>query len=295
MQLLNVSVLIITRNRPEAVVAAVESVLNGEALPSEIIVVDQSDQSNSAMLKLGAVESCPVRYFWVPASGASRARNEAICHAQTEIIALIDDDITVARDWLQKLTEPIENTPETITTGAVLAIVTAGRIAPSLTTSCAPAVFEGGIERDVLFTGNMAMWRKTVHTVGWFDERLGPGTSFPAAEDNDFGLRVLAAGYRIQFVPDAVGYHASWRTVREFRKLRWAYGRGQGAFYAKHAISGNRNLPRRMYKDIWQLVVQMPRQLIFTPAFALGQIAFLAGLIVGAAHWSYRFRGSGSL
>ena len=96
--------------------------------------------------------------------------------------------------------------------------------APSTKVDTAPAVYHGRLHEDVLYTGNMAMDRSAARAVGVFDERLGPGTSFPSAEDNDFGFRLLEAGYRIVYVPEALLYHRAWRSERDYVRLRWSYG-----------------------------------------------------------------------
>jgi hypothetical protein len=50
------------------------------------------------------------------------------------------------------------------------------------------------VDRDPLITLNMGMHQEVVALAGGFDERLGPGTPYPAGEDNDFGFRALEAG-----------------------------------------------------------------------------------------------------
>ena len=74
---------------------------------------------------------------------------------------------------------------------------------PAFVSSTVPAVYEGRIGTDVLAGGHMATFRSLLRTVGGFDERLGPGLNFPAAEDNDLGFRMLETGYRILYVPEA--------------------------------------------------------------------------------------------
>jgi cobaltochelatase CobN len=99
----------------------------------------------------------------------------------------------------------------------------------------------------------MAIRRETLREVGGWDERLGAGTSFPAAEDNDLGFRLLEAGYRIAYHPEAVAWHRAWRAERDYLPLRWAYGRGQGAYYAKHAALSDAYMVRRFGADLGRL------------------------------------------
>jgi hypothetical protein len=52
----------------------------------------------------------------------------------------------------------------------------------------AAEIYEGRVGIDVLWPGNMAMYRSAMDDIGDFDERLGAGC-FPSSEDNDFGFR----------------------------------------------------------------------------------------------------------
>jgi GT2 family glycosyltransferase len=130
--------------------------------------------------------------------------------------------------------------------------------------------------------------------VGGFDERLGPGTAFPAAEDNDLGFRLLEAGYRIAYVPEAVVYHRAWRSRRESLALRGRYGRGQGAFYAKHLRLRDRHMLRRMAKDLVVAARSLLKMMVFQPYVAAGELVYMLGLIIGAACWLWRYRNSGA-
>jgi GT2 family glycosyltransferase len=96
----------------------------------------------------------------------------------------------------------------------------------------------------------MVSYRSVFDEVGFFDERLGPGTTFPAAEDNDFGFRLLESGYRICYAPEAILYHRAWRSKREYLLLGWKYGVGRGAYYAKHMSLRDRYMLSRMLRDM---------------------------------------------
>ena len=127
--------------------------------------------------------------------------------------------------------------------------------------------------------------------VGQFDERLGPGTPFPAAEDNDLGFRILEAGYRIIYEPRAVLYHRAWRTERDYVRLRWSYGRGQGGYYAKHASLKDRYMLERMVRDILCRLGQAPRRLWRKqPDKIVSDGLYVLGVVSGAIEWLWTQR-----
>jgi GT2 family glycosyltransferase len=161
-----------------------------------------------------------------------------------------------------------------------------GGVAPSLMLGDHPVVYAGRVGRDVLAAGNMALHRAAFDVVGLFDERLGAGGRFPASEDNDLGFRLLEAGYRIHYEPAAVLYHRSWRTKGEYARLHWSYGRGQGAFYAKHRRAGDGSMSGRIRWDVSRHFRRLPERLRGRELRLLGSdAAYVLGLLSGAAEW----------
>jgi hypothetical protein len=173
-----------------------------------------------------------------------------------------------------------------VATGRVTAghAETAGGFVPSTVDRQTPAVYSGRLRNDVLAGGNMALHRAAFMSVGGFDDRLGPGGAFPAAEDNDLGFRLLQSGCRVIYVPDAVLSHRAWRPASDYVSLRFAYGRGKGGFYLKHSHATDLHMMRRMAVDLLKRAVRAPRR-ARNPRLALGELAYAAGVLRGAADW----------
>ncbi len=131
----------------------------------------------------------------------------------------------------------------------------------------------------------MAMYRSAARDIGGFDVRIGPGTAFPAAEDNDFGFRLLKAGYQIIYVPGAVIYHRSFREEKTFLPLRWNYRVGRGAFYAKYFSLKDTYLLRRMVRDVKTHILLFIFRFRTERVKALGDAALAFGIIYGAIKW----------
>lgn len=266
------SVIVASRNRPELLADTVASILAGDRVPAELIVVDQSDRPHPG-LPSAPSGACEVRYLWSESRGLSRANNLGVRAARHHRLVLTHDDVLVAPDWLALLAAALEREgPRAVITGRVLPAEPEGPdgFAPSTNLSTVPAVYEGRRGRDVLWPMNMALHREALLAVGGFDERLGPGTPYPAAEDNDLCHRLLEAGYRIVFDPAPVVWHRAWRPREEHTALRYAYGRGQGAFYAKHLELRDRYMLRRLAGDV------------------LGRLARLPGRALGLKRWRGR-------
>ncbi|HEX9942039.1 MAG TPA: glycosyltransferase [Thermoanaerobaculia bacterium] len=283
------SLVLCTRNRPRFLLDTLGSLLAGEEVPAEIVVVDQSDAPCSGLEGLGAGLRCEVRHVPRRSVGLGRARNAGVEAARHDLIAFIDDDMWVDRRWWGTLLRSLLAAgPRSVVTGQVRAAApeVAGGIAPSVMLGDERVVYQGWLGRDVLAAGNMILGRSAFAEVGPFDERLGAGARFPSAEDNDFGFRLLEAGYRIVYEPEAVLEHRAWRTKQDYVRLRWSYGRGNGGYYAKHLAPGDRRMLGRLRADVARQLRKVPgylrrRELRMMAADA----AFVLGLAAGAAEW----------
>jgi len=137
-----------------------------------------------------------------------------------------------------------------------------------------------------LSAGNMALHCSAIQDVGLFDERLGAGAAFRSAEDNDLGYRLLEAGYRVLYVPEAVVYHRAWRSSREYVPLRWSYGFGRGAFFAKHLNRHDRFMLRRMLTAFGQYFGRLIRYaLVRSRQQTIGDAVFILGMFSGSMKW----------
>ena len=121
--------------------------------------------------------------------------------------------------------------------------------------------------------------------VGGFDERLGAGARYPSADDNDLGFRLLEAGYRILYVPEATLQHRAWRAGSEYPLVRWRYGQGKGGFYAKHLSASDRHMLRRVRRDIGHRLVRFPRVVWRRPRLAAGDVLYSLGILAGGLTW----------
>jgi GT2 family glycosyltransferase len=283
---LPVSVVISSRNRPRLLTDTVDSICRGDQLPAEIVVIDQSDEPQAPGAWAGA--PCEIHYLPTHARGLSRGRNTGAKTARHPLLVFVDDDMQADRQWLGSLVSAlVEGGPSAVVTGRVLpgAPESAGGFVPALVEREGPAVFAGRLRIDVLAGGNMGIHRSAFMQVGGFDHRLGPGAAFPAAEDNDLGFRLLEAGHRIIYVPEAVLRHRAWRSSREYLPLRYAYGCGKGGFYVKHSHFGDLHMPRRMARDLLSRAVRAPRRVLH-PRLALGELAYALGVLRGATAWA---------
>lgn len=282
------SLVIGSRNRPKLLLETVESVLRGHDVPTEMIIVDQSIDAHPKLSAMKTERPCEIRYLHSKTVGVGASRNLGIISSRNKILIFIDDDMFVEADWFGNLVRAvIQAGPCSVVTGRVLAgeSEVPGGKAPSIKNDQQPAIHKGRIGKDVLFTGNMGAYRSVFDQVGLFDERLGPGTSFPAAEDNDLGFRMLERGYYICYVPEAAVYHRAMRSYSESLSLEWRYGVGRGAYYAKHMSWRDPYMFYRMVRDMKGNVMNFLGHMLYRQRLNYEYLFSAFGILYGAIGW----------
>jgi GT2 family glycosyltransferase len=288
------SLIISSRDRPAFLERAISALMNGTKVPDELIVIDQSDAANDALIALADSPGTCLRYVVSEERGLSRGRNLGITTARSEWVLFVDDDVIVSPEWFERLSEAINSAgPRVVITGRVLSgdPEFQGAFAPSLSPSEKWTVHRGRPGTDLLSLGNAAIPRVAFEEVGLFDTRLGPGSRFPSSEDNDLGFRLLEAGYSIVYDPAIVVTHRAWRARRALLPLRWSYGRGQGAYFAKHASRRDRYMLDRLRHDFWHHVRRAPVRGAHNFRDGAADLVYSAALVAGALDWVITSRG----
>ena len=243
----SVSVVICTRDRPDTIVRAVESVACQVYEGFDILVVDQSRTDETRRLLDDLMSRyAHVRYLHLDQAGLSRAYNSGIRHTAGELLAFTDDDCVVPDGWLDALARPFAEQPDiALLYGQVL-------LPPELASTGTP----GGViptlsipERQRLslregfkvfgMGANFAARRSMCDMIGGFDEILGGGGPLKSSQDFDFAYRMYRAGGTILLEPAVFVYHYGFRSHADWPATLKAYGIGDGAFYFKHVRSGD--------------------------------------------------------
>jgi glycosyltransferase involved in cell wall biosynthesis len=276
---IRITVVICTYNRARSLVKALESVVASE-LPSsiqwEVLVVDNNSSDETPQVAEGFRQRYPgrFRYLFEPQQGLSNARNAGILKARGEILAFMDDDVTVEPTWLQNLTAALL---ESKWAGA------GGRTLPSLTCplprwlpiedpynlgGALGALFDIGEKSVDLdrapFGTNMAFRKSMFEKYGGFRSDLGRcGDSMLSNEDAEFGRRLMAAGERLRYEPSAVVYHeVPKERLRKEYFLAWYFDYGRSVIREKGRPPDIWRIPRR-YLTISKTIkaVLVPRTL----------------------------------
>lgn len=260
-----VSVIVCTRDRPEALAACLRALQTLAPRPQEILVVDNAPRTEATRELVAQMPS--VRYLREPRPGLSAARNAGIRHTTAPLVAFTDDDVIVHPRWVGRLAEALAEPGVMAATGLVLPaeLATEAQVRfqhghsgfgwgyRALTFD---AAYFARMERwavPVWHVGagaNMAFRREVFDEVGGFDERLGAGAS-GCSEDSEMWYRVLAAGHACRYEPAAVVHHVHRSDEAGFRDQMYQYMRGHvAALLVQHEKHGHRGNLRRAFGSL---------------------------------------------
>jgi GT2 family glycosyltransferase len=229
-----VSAVIATVDRPAGLARCLDALLSGSVVPAEIIVVDQgSDNTTKTLIEERQSESVVLLHVREERRGLSSSRNLGVSRARCRVVAVTDDDCVPDTEWIAVIdrTFGTDGPPDALT-GRILPFgpPVDGTYVVSPRTSTQRTVFTEKIAPWHVGSGaNFATTRECFISAGGCNERLGVGSPGMAAEDIDLIYRLLHAGRRIRYEPDAIVYHER-QSKRQRVTSRFSYGFGLGAF-----------------------------------------------------------------
>jgi len=198
----------------------------------ELIVVDQNEDDRLVPILQRFQSHFPI-YHLRYGRGLSRARNEGLKHVSGDIIAFPDDDCLYPSNLLEKVARWFAEHPERH-----------GLTGRSVTNEAVPSSgrwdrMAGDVDRYNVWQRGVSITiflrKKVVEAVGFFDEKLGVGSGTPwgSAEETDYLIRALEAGFLIFYEPTLTIIHPDKTAEISLERVR-SYGRGMGYVLRKH-------------------------------------------------------------
>lgn len=226
-----ISVVVPTRDRPELLEGCLAALRSSLREGDELIVADSASSDGRVR---SVAESAGARVVRCDAPGASVARNAGWHAAAHDVIAFVDDDVRVRTGWADAVAAAFEDPAVGFITGRI-GLPEGVRPERKVAIRDEPDArwLDGEASEEAGHSANVAVRREALEAIGGFDERLGAGAEFRAAEDLDLFDRLARARYRGRYEPSAAATHEQWRDRRAIFRLEYAYGYGMGARVAK--------------------------------------------------------------
>ena len=297
-----ISVLICTYNRAHLLEETLTALLGSQSPPNcqvEVLVVDNnsSDATADVVRRMSNGAPWPVRYLVERQQGKGFALNRGLSHAQGDIIALTDDDVLPAADWLARIVNCFRRNDVVFVFGKVLPRWEV-LPPPELLTKTARdiwgplALVDYGEEVDrydaasfhkkrLPIGANLAVRRDAIEKIGGWRTDLGKvDNSLIAGEDHELCVRLFRAGMFSGLYDPAIEVRhlvPASRLRREYFR-RWFYWHGRtlarmaDAFFINLDLSkvpSVAGVPRFVYREFIEHVGRWLRRAGRKDALAL--------------------------
>lgn len=227
------SIIIPTKNRASLLQRFLPSLAEQNvADPYEIIVVDNgSTDSTASVVERAAARWPHIRRIVETASGSARALHTGALAARAPILIFVDDDMRVVPDLVARHLEAHRENPGSCVLGQ---IVSAPGRHPF--DRMQAYIFDGPRstwanrrpEPSDYWSGNVSLARELYFRLGGYNQKFA---EIGYGKDWDFGMRLVAAGVKLVFAPEALSYHHFTEKFRD--RLDKAYRVGIACAYIK--------------------------------------------------------------
>lgn len=242
---LGISVIVCTRDRPALLRRCLNSLQQLNYTGHEVLVIDNASQTKETA---EVVSTTSFRYVYEERPGLDWARNRGIKEAKHGILAYVDDDVQVDRNWLQGLARGFDSPDVGAVTGLILPLEMEtsaqhffeaygdGMSKGFKATQYAAATMSQWelIETHRIGVGaNMAYRKNALKAAGGFDTALDVGTPSGGTGDLDMFHRVLMAGWVLRYEPSALVWHQHRRDMPGLRQQLYSNGKSFGVYLIK--------------------------------------------------------------
>lgn len=225
----DVEVVIATRNRHASLILCLEALSRQTLGDFGIVIVDDaSDPPVEGAIPQRLREQLKLRNLRLPnRSGPGAARNLGVSTSTATYTVFIDDDVRPAPRTIEAHVRAMQEADGGLATIGPLAAPPDWRPTPwtlweAKTLAVEYARMESGEHATGwrhFHTGNAGVRRADFIAAGGFNEH------FTRAEDVELALRMAQGGCRFAFLPEAIGWHYSERTLASWLNIPRQYGR----------------------------------------------------------------------
>jgi hypothetical protein len=178
-------------------------------------VVENGSDAGARRICKTMDHALPLRYHHLAQQGKSKALTWALQQIGEGLVIFTDDDVRVQADWLEHYARaaaehgegafyggPLKVDYQTLPPGWLIKHLPPSAVGWELPADAPP------ISKGCFLGANYGAFVSTIQSVGGFDARLGVGSEGnPVGEEFDIQDRMLAAGVKAVYVPQAPVWH----------------------------------------------------------------------------------------
>ncbi|MEO8394131.1 MAG: glycosyltransferase [Chloroflexota bacterium] len=220
-------------NEGESIRPLLESLVMQVCFPDEVVIVDGGSKDQTRAILREYESRLPLRVIVEPGCNISEGRNRAIAYAKSEIVVVTDAGVTLARDWLERITRPLRDNPVIEVVGGFFQADPHTIFEAALGATTLPLANEVNPDTFLPSSRSIALRKSAWISAGGYPEWLD------YCEDLIFDLRLREIATPMIFEAGALVYFRPRPSLNSFYKQYYRYARGDGKadlWRKRHAI-----------------------------------------------------------
>lgn len=221
------SVIIPVYNRPEELAELLTSLVDQTVTNFEVVVIEDGSSNPSDTIIGSFQRDLDIRYIFQENTGQGFARNHGMKMAQGDFFVILDSDVILPSDYLEKLENAIQTRELDAFGGPDAAKEDFSSLQKAMDFAMTSFWTTGGIRGKMKDSSkyqargfNMGVSRAVFEDLGGFvDPNRG--------EDIEWSLRIKNAGFKLELVEEAFVYHKRKNTLRSFSKQAFSFGQNR--------------------------------------------------------------------
>ncbi len=228
----DISVIIPTYNRHRELRNCLNSV-KIQSYPKgkfEVLIIDDESDNKTLEIIRSYESFLDLKYFSQEHKGPAAARNLGVRNAESDLVAFIDDDCVMDKDWVKFMVEGHKNSPSVTAIGGETDVPSekgSVLVGQFLSNGSIETYYNGKIETVFFPTCNVSI-KKDVLLKNPFNEKF----PLPGGEDLEFFWRIFKNGHKLLWDRKIKVVH--YRDSRLISFLRQAYYYGRGNLLVKY-------------------------------------------------------------
>ena len=210
------SVIVPVYNRPNEADELLKSLTYQTFGNFEVIIVDDGSTLPCREVASKYSDRLNIHYYFKPNSGPGQTRNFGVERAHGDYVVILDSDVVVPQDYLDKIEHELATNPCDAFGGPDRADKSFTNLQKAINYSMTSFFTTGGIrggrqKLDKFYprSFNMGVKADVYRALGGFSNmRFG--------EDIDFSIRIFKANYKCRLFPDAWVYHKRRTNLKKF-------------------------------------------------------------------------------
>jgi glycosyltransferase involved in cell wall biosynthesis len=225
------SIIIPVYNRPDEIKELLESLNRQTSKPFEVLIIEDGSSNKCESIVKSFQNQLNIRYYYKENSGQGFSRNFGYELAKGDYFIVFDSDCIIPDNYLELVHNSLSKNYLDAYGGPDRAHPDFNPVQKAISYSMTSLFTTGGIRGNKKSVGafhprsfNMGISKEVFNkTKGYILTRM--------AEDLEFSIRIISAGFKVGLIEDAYVYHKRRTSFGQFFKQLHFFGRGRINLY----------------------------------------------------------------